>query len=50
MTAWRFLTCCCMLQAPQLDAARAHVMDKVEAQRFGVSVRHGGSLVYKGLI
>ena len=24
-----------MLQAPQLDAARAHVMDKAEAQRFG---------------
>ena len=38
-----------MLQAPQLDAARAHVMDKVEAQRFGVVVRSGGSLIYKGL-
>ena len=38
-----------MLQAPQLDAARAHLMDKAEAQRFGVSVRHGGSLIFKGL-
>ena len=36
--------------APYLDAARAHVLYKAEAQRFGgLRQRHGGSLVFKGL-